>query len=198
MLGIPDVFNLIEEYKYLILFPATVINGPVVMVIAGFLYRLGSLTFLPTYFILMAADLVGDMLWYGVGHFGARRFIIRHGRFLSITEEAFEKLSAGFRKHQNLILLVSKMTMGFGFALATLTVAGAARVPFKKYMLLNFLGGFVWTGFLLLVGFIFGHLYAIIEEGFKASFLVFVAVLFAAMLYGFSRFMRERFLSAKP
>lgn len=197
MPGIPDVFNLVEEYKYLILLPATIINGPVVMVIGGFLYRLGTLAFLPTYGVLMAGDLVGDMLWYGVGHYGARPLVLRFGKFLGITERVFEKLSHGFRKHQNLILLVSKMTMGFGFALATLTVAGAARVPFRRYMTLNFLGGFVWTGFLMALGFIFGHLYTAIDEGFRIAFIVFMGVLFLAAFYGFTHFMREKFLSSR-
>ena len=63
-----------------------------------------------------------------------------------------DKIEVFFHKHQDKILFISKITMGFGFAVATLFTAGLVKIPFKKYAMFNFLGGFVWTGFLLAVG----------------------------------------------
>src|SRR3989344_642477 len=98
-----SVVALILQYKYFIIFPLTVIEGPIVTVLSGFLY-----------------------------HFG-RPLIEKHGKFLSIKKELFDKIEAKFHDHQNKILLVSKMTMGFGFSHATLIGAGIVRIPFKKY-----------------------------------------------------------------
>ncbi len=192
-----SVVALILQYKYFILFPITIVEGPVVMVLAGFLYRLGYFSFIPLYLTLILADLVGDFVWYGVGYHFGRSLVQKHGKFLSITEELFHKIEAKFHEHQNKILFISKMTMGFGFAHVTLIGAGIVRVPFKKYVLLNFLGGFIWTGFLMLIGYFFGNLYTVIEGKFKIVSVIALIIIVLGAFYGFSRYMRQRFIQNK-
>lgn len=167
------------------------------MVISGFLYHLGYLDFIPAYLALVFGDLLGDLFWYAVGHFGARPFLRRHGKFFSITPEIFEKIENKFHNHQNKIILISKVTMGFGFALATLTIAGAVRVPFKNFVLMNLLGGLVWTAVLMIVGYFFGQLYNSIEQKFQIAFIVFLVVLLGGLFFGLGRYMRQRFLTNK-
>ncbi|MCL5775236.1 MAG: VTT domain-containing protein, partial [Patescibacteria group bacterium] len=144
-----DFFNF---SKYAIVFILCIVEGPVVMITSGFLYRLGQFELAPLYFSLMAGDFVADIGWYGVGRYGAKPILHKFGKFLNITPEIIEKIEKRFKTYQNKILFISKITMGFGFALATLIVAGMLRVEFKKYVLLNLFGGFVWTAFLLLLG----------------------------------------------
>src|SRR5207244_3478176 len=146
-------------------------QGPILMVLGGFLLRQGYFDLWPLYFTLLCGDFIGDILWYWIGFLGARPLIERYGRFFSLSPDLFNKLEGGFRRHSTRILLISKLTMGFGFALATLVAAGVSRVPFRKYILLNLIGGFFWTGFLVAIGFFFGHLYLIIDKGFRFAVL---------------------------
>lgn len=180
-------------YSYPAAFPLAIVEGPVVMLIAGFLVRLNILAFWPIYFILVAGDLTGDVLWYFVGRRGARGLIEKYGRFLSVTEESFKRAERFFHKHQTKILFISKITMGFGFAIATLLAAGAARVPFNRYFAINFFAEFIWAGILMAVGYFLGHLYTMVDKSLRVAFIAAMIVLAALAILGFARFMRNRF-----
>ena len=52
--------------------------------------------------------------------------------------------------------------MGFGFAVVTLMVAGMLKVSFKRYVVINLFGGFIWTAMLLVIGYFFGNIYTLI------------------------------------
>ena len=76
-------------YRYLLLVPFAVIEGPILSIYCGFLLHEGTLTLVPTYIALMAGDLIGDIGWYGVGYyFGyrlfGRRFCLLRGIFLEM------------------------------------------------------------------------------------------------------------------
>ena len=181
-------------YKYFLILPLTIVQGPILMVLGGFLLRQGYFHFWPLYFTLLFGDFIGDIIWYQIGFFGAGPLIKKYGRFLNLSEDLFKKLEDGFRRHATRILLISKLTMGFGFALTTLVAEGISRVPFRKYLILNLIGGFFWTGFLVASGFFFGHLYLIIDKGFRFAALLAFAVLGIIALWGFHGYMRKRFL----
>jgi membrane protein DedA with SNARE-associated domain len=184
---------LLLTYPYLIIYPLTVVFGPPVVLIAGFLLRLGVFSFWPIYFLVLAGDLTGDVIWYYVGRHGARRLIERFGRWFSVTEKEVERGEVFFHRHQAKILFISKLTTGFGFAIAILIAAGAARVPFKKYITINALGGFIWIGFLLALGYFFGHLYTLINASFRWAFIGGLIVTLGLFGYGVTKAMRERF-----
>src|SRR6185369_850399 len=175
---IGDFLNL---SKYSLVFLGCIVEGPIVMITSGFLYRLNQFHIAPLYFALMAGDFTADIAWYAVGRFGAHPLIKHFGKFLNITPEIIEKIEKRFKTYQDKILFISKITMGFGFALATLIVAGMLKVDFKRYAILNFLGGFIWTAFLLIVGYFFGELYSRIIGPLRIVFVFFsiVVVIFS-------------------
>ncbi len=192
MSPLEQFLNVLNFSKYFIVFVLCIVEGPVVMISSGFLYRLGQFELAPLYFSLMGGDFVADLLWYGVGRFGAAPLINKFGRFLNITPEIISKIERRFKTYQNKILFISKITMGFGFALATLIVAGMLRVNFKKYAFLNLAGGFIWTAFLLCAGYFFGNIYAIVAKPFKIVFLILLAGAIIAGLWGINRYLVKK------
>jgi membrane protein DedA with SNARE-associated domain len=179
-------------YRYFAIFPLAVLEGPIVSVFCGFLLHFNYFDFWPLYLVLVLGDLVGDIIWYGIGYFGAKPLIHRYGHMVNLTEENMARIEKVFKRHQNKTILFSKMSMGMGFALVTLTTAGAIRIPFLNYVALNTLGGFFWSGILLAIGYFFGNLYLAIDRGFRIAFLVMVACLFIAALFGFKRYVKNR------
>ena len=162
------------------------------MTFTGFLLRLGYFEFLPLYLTLMAGDLTADVIWYAVGYHWGAPFIRRFGKFLNVTERAVAKLEEMFHKHHDKILLVSKITMGFGFATVTLFTAGLAKVPFRRYLAFNAAGQFVWTALLVFLGYAFGNLYVKINEEFRLLSFIAFSVLVIAVLYGLGRYLSTR------
>jgi membrane protein DedA with SNARE-associated domain len=161
--------------------------------LSGFLVRTSFLAFWPAYLLLIAGDLTGDVIWYAVGRHGARPLIDRFGRFLSLTDKDIGKAEQLFHKHQTKVLFLSKITMGFGFALATLVAAGAAHIPFKKYMTINLVGEFLWAGMLMGAGFFLGNLYTLVDKSLRFAFAIALVVIAAAAAYGCTRYIRKRF-----
>lgn len=183
-----------SSVKYILIFIGTVIEGPIVMIASGFFLKFGVFALLPLYVALMLGDLVADALWYYIGARFAGPFVLRFGKFFGVTPEYVEKLKKLIRKHDTAMLLGSKLTAGFGLALAMVIAAGASHVPFKKYMFLNLIGEFLVTGMLLAVGYYFGHVYTYVDDSFKTVFIVAAAVTLIALGYGFSRYLKTKTL----
>lgn len=184
-------------YKYVLLIPLAIIEGPMVSIYSGFLIQGGIMRVVPAYLCLMLGDLLGDVGWYLVGYYSGRPFIRRFGKYFSITDESVATATRVFHRHNQFILLFSKITTGFGLALAVLVTAGMVKIPFRRYLLLNFLGQIVWTGMMLSLGYFFGHLYAQIEGVFgKLSFFAaFVVLVFA--LFGLGKYLGQRFIKQR-
>jgi membrane protein DedA with SNARE-associated domain len=189
---IETILGYIVTYRYILIIPITIIEGPIIMVLCGFLIRFGTFDLIPIYATLVISDLVGDIGWYCVGRFWGLPFVQRFGKFFSITEKTLAKATALFHKHHNKILFISKITMGFGFAVVTLITAGIAKVPFKKYLAFNVSGQFIWTAVLLAVGYGFGNIYTSIDKGFRDVALVAIIIIALVVVYGFGKYISKR------
>ena len=187
-----DILGFLSFSRYAVVFVLCIVEGPIVMISSGFLYRLGQFYLVPLYFSMVAGDFVADLGWYAVGRFGAWPLIHRYGKYFNITPQIIYKIEDRFKKYQNKILFISKITMGFGFALATLIVAGLLRVDFKKYVILNFLGGFIWTAFLLAVGYFFGNIYYAVAGPLKIAFVVLAAIVVVVGLWAINRYLVKK------
>ena len=176
-----DIFGSIlvffEATKYPLIFLGCYIEGTVVMLGTGILWHSGVVSFWPAYITLFLADILADIMWYFVGLFGARKFIDRWGHHVGLTQENMEKVEQRFHRHHTWILLISKLSMGFGLAVATLTTAGMLRVPFYRYVLINGLGGVAWVFGVMVVGYYFGNVLELIPREFQISFAILVLTL---------------------
>ncbi len=180
--------GLIVQYKYAILVPGALFLGPSVSLVSGFFVRLGDLEIIPAYIALMAGELIGDVLWYWIGYRYGERFLKRFGRFVSITEKHVQIAQSLFRRYHTSILFISKITMGFGFAIAILFSAGLSRVPFRWYMTVNILGQFFWSAILLGAGYALGQVYVNLGGILERTILIAFGVILVGLFVGFARY----------
>ncbi|MCX6753664.1 MAG: VTT domain-containing protein [Candidatus Nomurabacteria bacterium] len=171
----------LESSKYILLIIGTIIEGPVVMMVSGFLFGLGQFSLVPMYFALVFGDFIADIGWYCLGRFGTRHTIFKYGHFLGLTPKLLEMMEDRFHKYHQKILIISKLTMGMGFAFIVLIVAGIFKVPFKNYVFLNLVGGFIWTALLVTIGYFVGNIFLIIPNSLKVVFVIFI---FIAIIIG--------------
>lgn len=189
-----NILSAAAAWKYPLVFVGTIIEGPILMVAGGFLIHFGIFTFIPLYIAFVTGDLVGDIAWYYIGRFFADPLVRKHGKFIGVTPEMFEKTKKLFHRYHEWILFISKITIGFGLSLGVLMVAGATRVSFKKYVVLNLLGELFLVAVLISVGYFFGQLYNYIAEGFRTMFIIVTAVVVVSIMFGFTRYMKKRTL----
>jgi len=168
-------------------------EGPILSILSGLLLRLGLLSFPLVYIALMLGDLIGDTVWYLIGRNTGRKIVdSRIGRRLGITDVGIAKVEGLFHRYRNSILFVSKISNGFGFAIVTLMTAGMVKIPFWKYIGINLLGQFIWSGMLIGVGYFFSSLYYQYDN---YSGRILIIIVFIALVVGFifySRYAKKR------
>ncbi|MCC2630537.1 MAG: alkaline phosphatase [Candidatus Paceibacter sp.] len=184
----------ILAYKYIVLVPGAIIEGPVLSMLCGLLIRIGVLDLAPTYVLLMAGDLIGDTLWYWAGFHWGKKLVSKFGKYISLTEKNLEIVGRLYHKYHNSIIIISKLCMGLGFPGAVLATAGIVKIPFKKFILLNTVGQVIWTGGLLAIGYYLGDTYLKIYGGFEIFSFVGLSVLTIAILFGIGKYIRKRTL----
>lgn len=185
------VLEISSQIKYLILFLGVVVEGPILMVVSGFLLRLDVLAFWPTYLAILLGDLTGDVIWYYVGHFVAEPFLRKFGKYFGVNAENLQSAKDLFQKHHLRILFISKITLGLGVSLATLISAGASHVPFGRYMKINLLGEIFLAFGLLAIGYFFGHIYSSLSDDFKTIFLIALVIVVPVGLFLLRRHFKQ-------
>jgi membrane protein DedA with SNARE-associated domain len=169
------------------------VEGPILAMLSGVFVKVGLLYLIPVYFALMFGDLIGDCFWYWIGRRFGHHFISRFGRFFSVSEHNVRHVEHIFHKFSTRILLISKVTMGFGFALVTLITAGIVKIPFGKYIQLNVLGQFVWTGFLIAIGYFLGNFYLKFNNILGVVSTIGLMIIIFLLLVGYGRYLKNRF-----
>ncbi|MES2953758.1 MAG: DedA family protein [Patescibacteria group bacterium] len=172
----------------------TWIEGPIITLICGTLLRTVGLPVVPTFIAVVVGDLIGDSLWYAIGYHGGQRFVHRFGKYISLTEERITTAMEYFHKYHERILLLSKLSMGFGFAIPTLVVAGMTRIPFRRFLSINAFGQMFWSGVLLAIGYYASHLYLTIGSVLGKASLLSGVVLILLIFFGFRNYLKKRIL----
>ncbi|MDO8676322.1 MAG: DedA family protein [Candidatus Azambacteria bacterium] len=159
-----QIIALLVSYKYLILFPLAIAEGPIITVIAGFLSSLGRFNIYAVYAVVVAGDVVGDGVYYAFGYYGRQKFTERWGRLVGITTERVLRLEKHFEKHSGKTLVIGKLSHAVGGVV--LVAAGMAKVRFWKFIWYNFISTLPKSLILLLIGFYFGETYNKINKYF--------------------------------
>jgi membrane-associated protein len=185
---------LIAQYRYVFLVPAALVWGMLVCMLAGVAVRVGTLELVPAYAAVMAGELTGDMIWYWIGYRWGEGFARRFGRYVGIDRRHIEKAKELFERYNQRILISSKLTTGFGFAIPILFTAGMSRMSFWAYMRANIFGQFFWSGGLIAVGYFFGDLYLRVNNVFEKMTVVSVAFILIVLGLGFAKYVGHRML----
>lgn len=163
-LSLAQIYDIIAQYQYLILFPIVAIEGPITMVICGFLIAQGLMNFYLAFIIIVVADVSGDILYYALGRWGRKGFLDKWGKYIGLPPDKLAGLENHFKNYSGKTLLVSKFAHGIGTMF--LVAAGAAEMPLKKFTLYNFLGTVPKSLMLLFIGYFFGQAVARISRYF--------------------------------
>ncbi len=170
------MIELLMTYRYFIIIPLAVGEGPIVSVLCGFLVTLGFFNPLLVYVIMVLGDIVGDAMFYSIGYYG-KRFL----PYFKVTDAKLEKAKIYFENNHKKAILASKIVYGLGTA--GLISAGALHVPYKKYFKTCALFSLAQSLIMMTIGIFFGHAYVVIEKYLNyyaafASVIVLVVLLF--------------------
>ena len=175
-----QIFGWLINYKYLILLPVTVVEGPIITVIAGFLASTGVLELFTAFAVVIVGDVIGDTLYYSIGRWGREKFVARWGKYIGLSLERVQKMEHQFEKRGKMILIWGKISHVFGAVI--LVSAGISKVKFKDFIFLNFIASLPKSALLLLIGFYFGQAYVRINKYFDYSVIIMFGLGIAAII----------------
>jgi len=156
MIESQQLLNFIQQYDYWILYPLMIIEGPIITLIGGGLAAMGILQAEIVFLLSVLGDLTMDIGLYYFGLYGdkrLRRWIARH-RKLELRRKQVRKF---FKNHGGKIIFFVKISSGLCYI--TFITAGMTRMPLKKFLFFSLVGGIIWSGLLVTIGYFYGHLY---------------------------------------
>jgi membrane-associated protein len=177
------IVQLLSQYKYLILLPLAIIEGPIIAVIAGFLCSNGLLHLLFVYPVIILGDLIGDSLVYMLGRRGVPRFLKMIGFRFGYTSEKAANLRLIFKTNPIRTISLSKITLGIGPI--GIYLAGNSKVPYKKFIGICLATSAVQYIFYLGVGLLFGGTYLLINRYLNYFASLCIVIFLAFLLFYF-------------
>jgi membrane protein DedA with SNARE-associated domain len=104
--------------------------------------------------VAIAAAVLGDNAGYAVGFFGGRLLVDRYLHLLHISDRAIQKGERFFIEHGALSIFWARFIDGLRIVAGPL--AGALRMPWRRFLLFNFLGAAAWVTATVTIGSLFG------------------------------------------
>ncbi len=194
-MSVDFITQVILQYRYWILIPLSLIEGPVVAFVAGTLAALGyfNMYFLAALFFVRDVGL--DGVYYAIGHFGAKTaFVKRMLVKIGITPDHLEQVRILWEKRPGWTMFIGKLS--YGIASAFIVVAGTVRMPLSKFFKYGAIVAVLQYGTLLLAGYylgasVGGSVVHIIEN---VQYVIAFAAIVITGYYLFTWYMRRKFL----
>ncbi len=183
-----SLYSLLYTYKYAILLPLTIFEGPIVNVIAAFLASIGVMNIFAVYAIAVMGDLIGDILYYLIGRLGRHTIIPKYGRYLGITEDRIKFAEEHYKNHLLKTIAISKVAQAP--ILAALVLAGITKTDFLEFVAVVFLLALPKVLLFSIIGYYFGRSYVLIGQYLDNSVLAasIILVIVGIVYYIISRF----------
>jgi membrane-associated protein len=181
------IIYLLITYKYSIIVPLAFLEGHFISLLVGFLARNGQLNIFIAGMCVMAGNLLGDIVLYWLGYFKGEKFLKKWSRYVGISDEKITKTRSLYSVHKSKILLLSKVTNGFGLSMAILFTAGIVRIGFLEYLFWNIIGESIWTGSLISIGYFLGDVYLTVDSIFFKMGIVVLFLLIVISLFYYLR-----------
>jgi membrane protein DedA with SNARE-associated domain len=148
-------------YGGALVLPLSVIEGPVVSVVAGFVSARGYLDWYWALLLLVCGDLIGDAICYWIGYRGGTP-LARLGRTLGLRGGLSPELRRDLRQNAGKMLLIGKWTHSIGCVV--LIGSGMLRLPLPRFLLINLFATIPKSAVLLGLGFFVGENFPLIER----------------------------------
>jgi membrane protein DedA with SNARE-associated domain len=144
-----------------LILPLSVAEGPLVGVLTGFLAAQGYFNIPLAVALLLSGDLIGDLIYYAIGRFGAGRLAWLSAR-LGVAHRLTPSVQHGLKENATRMLLIGKWTHSVGFAV--LIGCGVLRIKLPRFLLINLLAAVPKIGVLFGLGYFAGDHYGFAER----------------------------------
>jgi membrane protein DedA with SNARE-associated domain len=132
----------------------------------------------------------GSILGWGIGLYGGRPFLERHGRWLHVTPAKLDRAEAWFERWGDATVLVGRVVPVVRSFVSI--PAGVAEMPLGRYTVLTVLGTIPWCFGLAGAGLALGSGWERFHEGFRFADYAILALVAGALVAVVVRTRRRR------
>ncbi len=144
------IFILMIIESSFIPFPSEIILIP-----AGVLCSLGDLNLFLCVFCGAFASLIGALINYFIGKKLGRSYILKHQKLFFINKKHLHNSEHFFKKYGNITTFVGRLIPVIRQYISI--PAGFSNMNLFKFSIFTFLGAFIWSGFLVFIGYFFAE-----------------------------------------
>jgi len=155
-----------------------------VMLVAGFLAGRGILDLRFVYLVCILSAVTGDCCGFFVGRHGGQRIIARLVTRFKTVRQRYERLRLFFHTHGSKAVFMARFIAGVRFMAGPM--AGAAGMPFFRFLGWNVLGAIIWVTLVVTLGYLVGdELYRVTEMAHHAQRWIALAALLLCLVLWF-------------
>ncbi len=163
----------------------TPIPSEAVMPFAGVLVAQGKMDPIVVWLAAVVGGLAGSLVFYALGYWlGTERvylFVDRWGKWFFISQKDLKKAEGWFNRFGQASVFVGRLIPQVRSFISI--PAGMTRMPLLSFMMLTTIGSGIWLGFLVWIGYYFGHNYRVFLPIFDMIDILFVATVVILVLY---------------
>ena len=131
-------------------FPSELVLPP-----AGYLASQGKMELWIVVLLGIVGSLLGALFNYWISLRLGRPLILRFGKYVGLTERAYDRAEGAFRRHGEISTFIGRLIPGLRQYISL--PAGLARMPIGKFILFTGLGAGTWASILALLGYVIGN-----------------------------------------
>ncbi len=147
------------------------VPGETILLLASFLaYSQHELQLSWIIVVATIAATIGDNLGFTAGYYGGRRLLGRYQHVFRIRDETVRRGERLFERYGAVTIFFARFV--FGMRIIAGPMAGVLRMPWRKFLVFNFLGATVWVAVISSCGYLFGRHWEHLERNVKRLDLV--------------------------
>ncbi len=155
-----EILTLFSLYSYWILFFGVMLEnaglpipGEILLLLAGALTGAGKMVFIGAAAATVVGAMAGDSLGYYIGRKGGKKLLELYCGYTISTCSCTERAENFFARFGVFTIPLARFIVGV--RLFSAPFAGAVRIPYPKFLVLDAIGAVLWTSIFLALGVIF-------------------------------------------
>lgn len=147
---IHEIRPYVRQYGYYAIFVGVMLEnigipipGETVLIIGGAFAGLGYLRFPYVILFTVLGAIIGNIAGYWIGLKGGRKILERYGKYFLIREKQLHKVDEFFLKFGEITIFFARFITGLRILAAIF--AGAAKMPWKRFLFFSAVGAVAWA-----------------------------------------------------
>ncbi len=166
-------------------------GGIAILLVSGFLVRLGYFSLWKIILVSIMASVAVDSFGYILGRSRKKGFFCRRSKIFLVKSETIERVMEIVNKHTGKSLILGRINP-VTRAIAPFVV-GNERISFRRFFLFSIAGSLIWAVIFVSLGYALGYNYKIAETTGRYVVRIMLLFLVGFYLYYFRNLFKEGF-----